>query len=107
MIGHLLNASVTVYRASFAADGRGGRTRSTASHGTLRAKLEQPSPAERLVAARDGAVLDWIVHVLYGSDVQRGDEIDAGGARRLRVVAVVTNSRHTYTRLECAFIQGA
>lgn len=106
MIEHLLNSSVTVYRASFVDDGSGGRTRSWASIGSIRAKVGQPVAPESSVASQDGAKLMHVVHVSYGADVERGDELDTGGPRRLRVVAVVNNSRLTYARLECEVLQG-
>lgn len=106
MIRHLLNSSVTVYRPGFTPDGRGGRTRSTSSHGTLRARISQPSAAERATAGQMGSVLDAIVHVEFNSDVERGDELDTGDTRRLRVVSVVNDSARTYKRLDCQAIQG-
>lgn len=106
MIGHLLNSSVTVYRPLFAADGRGGRIKTMAAVGTIRAKVDQPAAAERAVAAQEGATLTHVVHAAYSADVDRGDELDVGGPRRLRVLAVVNNSRRTYKRLECQVIQG-
>lgn len=106
MIAHRLNATLTVYRASFAGDGVGGRTETFASAGTIRAQVNQPTAEERLAAAQAGANLTHVVHTIYGADVARGDELDDGGARRLRVLAVFTNSRHTYRRLECEVVEG-
>lgn len=106
MIFHLLNSSAVVYRPSFTADGRGGRARSVSVVGTVRAKVSQPTAAEREEAARLGAELRHVVHMEASADVRRGDEIDTGSGRRLRVVDVVTNSRETYLRLECEGVQG-
>jgi SPP1 family predicted phage head-tail adaptor len=106
MIGHLLNSAVTVYRPGFTADDVGGRTKVFAEVGTIRVKVDQPSEAERMIAAQMGAVLTHVLHAPYGADVERADEIDTGGPRRLRVVAVVNNSRLTYTRIECQVIEG-
>lgn len=106
MIGHLLNTELTVYRASYVADGAGGRTKTFASVGTIRAQVSQPTAAERQVAAQMGALLTHVVHTTEDADVERGDELDNGGARRLRVVGVVQNSRTTYKRLECEVTQG-
>jgi len=105
MIGHRLNRVLTVYRPAYAADAVGGRTRAFASAGTIRAQVSQPRAEERLLAAQFGARLDYVVHTTAGADVQRGDELDDGGARRLRVVSVTHDSRTTYLRLECEVTQ--
>lgn len=106
MIRHRLNSSLTVYRASYAADGAGGRTKTFASHGTIRAQVNQPTAQERMVAAQLGADLSHVIHTTSTADVERGDELDAGGPRRLRVMAVIQNSRMTYKRLECQVVEG-
>lgn len=106
MIGHRLNDTLTVYRATDTPDGAGGTTRSFASIGTVRAQVSQPSAAERSVAAQFGANLTHVVHAVFGADVERGDELDTGDDRRLRVLAVTHNSRRTYARLECEVTQG-
>lgn len=105
MIGPLLNSTVTIYRPSFVADGRGGRTTTFASQGAVAAKVGQPAQVEGVIAGRDGAMLLTPVHLAASTDVRRGDELDTGGDRRLRVVAVVTNSRTTYKRADCEVIQ--
>jgi head-tail adaptor len=105
VIGHRLNEELTVYRATDVADGAGGTTRTFAAVGTLRAQVSQPSAAERQVAAQVGALLTHVVHAEYGVDVERGDELDNGEPRRLRVVGVLHDSRRTYTRLECEVTQ--
>jgi head-tail adaptor len=106
MIDHLLNSTVTVYRAAFTPDGRGGRTSAFSSQGTVRAKVGQPQAVEGMIAGRDGAMLLTPVHVAYSEDVARGDELDTGAPRRLRVLGVVNDSRLTYKRLDCEVIQG-
>lgn len=105
MIGHRLNSVLTVYRVNDTPDGAGGSTRVFVNMGTLRAQVSQPSAAERTAAAQAGANLTHVVHAAYGANVERGDELAAGGPRRLRVLAVLTNSRRTYTRLECEVVQ--
>lgn len=106
MIGHLLTTTATVYRATFAADGAGGRTKTMAAVGTIRAQVAQPTAVEREVAARMGAMLTHVVHTTVGANVGRGDELDIGGPRRLRVLDAVENSQQTYTRLDCEVVQG-
>lgn len=106
MIGHLLNTTVVLYRQTFVADGRGGRTGTFASQGTVRAKVGQPVATEGVYGGRDGAMLLTPVHVSWSTDIRRGDELDTGDDRRLRVVGVVNNSRETYKRANCEVIQG-
>jgi SPP1 family predicted phage head-tail adaptor len=106
VIGHRLNETLTVYRAAYTADGAGGRTKVFEAAGLIRAQVSQPTAAERTLAAQAGANLTHVVHAAYTANVERGDELDNGGDRRLRVLAVVTNSRHTYKRLECQVAQG-
>lgn len=105
MIAHRLNSELTVYRASYVDDGRGGRTQTFAALGTIRAQVNQPSAQERLTASQWGDRLTHVVHTTFGADVERGDELDAGGARRLRVLGVLNDSRQTYKRLECEVTQ--
>lgn len=104
MIRHLLNKTLIVYRPSYATDAVGGRTRTRVQVGTVRAQVNQPSAAEREVAAQLGAMLTHVVYTLTSANVERGDELDADGTL-LRVLAVVTNSRRTYARLECEAVQ--
>lgn len=106
MIDPLLNVTLTVYRASRVSDGAGGRTTTFDDVGTIRAQVSQPSADERAAAAQLGANLTHVVHTRRAANVERGDELDAGGPRRLRVLAVVSNSRTTYKRLECEVVQG-
>lgn len=106
MIGHLLNSDLTVYRATYVADGAGGRTKSFASHGIIRGSVGQPTDQEREAVAQEGARLDFVVYTTDGADIERGDELDTGDARRLRVIGAVHNSRNTYTRLHTTVVQG-
>jgi SPP1 family predicted phage head-tail adaptor len=106
MLRNFMNATLTVYRGAFAADGRGGRSKTMGEVGTVRARVSQPSAQERFVAGQMDAKLTHVVHVEYGADVQRGDELDAGDARRMRVMAVMNDSSRTYRRLECELVQG-
>lgn len=106
MIGHLLNSTAAVYRPSAAADGRGGRGITFSGVGTIRVKVGQPSAEEREIAARGGADLTHVIHASHGVDVRRGDELDVGGPRRLRVVSVVTDSHRSYLRIGCEVMQG-
>lgn len=106
MIGHRLNSTLTVHRPTVIADGAGGGVKTFSELGTIRAQVSQPSAQERLVAAQAGALLTHVVHVANGEDVQRGDELDTGTGRRLRVLAATHDSRNTYLRLDCEQVQG-
>ena len=106
MIGHLLNDVASIYRAEFTSDGRDGRTKAMALVGTVRVRVAQPSAQERFIAAESGAMLTHVVHLAYGADVRREDEIDVGGARRLRVIDVIHDSSRTYTRADCQVLDG-
>lgn len=106
MIEHLLNTTVDVYRATFAADGSGGRTKTDAKVDTIPAMVSQPSAEERALAQEAGARLDYVVHALRTANARRGDTLDVGDGRRLRVVAAFHNSRYSYLRLDCEVQQG-
>ncbi len=106
LVGHLLTDTVDVFRPTFTPDGRGGRSASFAFVASMRAKVNQPSPSEGKLAGRDGAMMVTPVHLDAGVDVRRGDELEVGGPRRLRVVDVVTNSRASYLRADCEVVQG-
>jgi head-tail adaptor len=111
MIGHLLNRTLTVHRATATTDGVGGQTITYAQVGTVRAQVNQPTAEQRQAAGQWAANLSHIVHTLPGADVQRGDELggdlpsDIPSGARLRVLSTVANSRDTYTRLDVEITQ--
>jgi hypothetical protein len=112
MIGHLLNRTLTVWRPETVVDDVGGQTVTFAQAGTVRAMVSQPTPAEQSIGDHQwGAELTHVVHALADADVRRGDELggdlpsDVPASRRLRVLAVVRNSRETYTRASCEVTQ--
>lgn len=105
MIRQRLNSTLDVLRPSRTPDGAGGSTEQLVSAGTIRAQVNQPSAEERLAAAQLGANLTHVVHTIAMADVERGDRLDTGGPQLLVVVAVLTDSRRTYKRLECEVTQ--
>jgi hypothetical protein len=111
VISHLLDRDLTVYRPSAVDDGAGGQTVTHAESGTVRAVVSQPSAAERDTAAQWGTRLSHVVYCEPGADVRRGDQLggelpsDVPTDARLRVIAIVRNSRSTYTRVECETTQ--
>jgi SPP1 family predicted phage head-tail adaptor len=109
MIRHRLNTTLTVFRPAAADDGAGGQTVTFGEAGEVRAQVSQPTAEERATAQQFGANLTHLVHTTYGADVRRGDELDgdlpSATGERLRVFAVVSDSRSTYKRLECEAVQ--
>lgn len=105
-IGRYLNRTLEVWRPSFADDGHGGQTTTLVLHGTVRAKVDQPSPTERLLAQQAQSKHSHDVFLLPTADVLRGDELRGtdglGTAQAFRVTAVVQPSRPVYSK---AFVE--
>jgi len=97
----LLNTDVEIWRYSRVPDGGGGWEETWALLATVRARLSQPSAAERQVADQ---AQGWLTHVAYlesGADVRRGDEIRQAGLT-LEVIATFEPSvPGTYRRANC------
>ena len=110
-IGHLLTQTLSVYRAVETVDSGGGRERVVSQVGTIRAKVNQPTPEETQLAATWGANLSHVVHCEVYEDVRRGDEFggelpsEVEPGFRLRVIAVVSDSHQTYRRMMCEITQ--
>ncbi|MEU1194926.1 head-tail adaptor protein [Streptomyces sp. NPDC005813] len=104
--GRYYNRVLEVWRAAAVDDGAGGQTTTLAQCGTVRAKVDQPSPTERLIAEQSGSRHSHDVFLLPTADVQRGDELrgtDAlGVAQVFRVQSVVRPSRPVYAK---AFVE--
>lgn len=111
MIGHLCLSVLTVHRPSTVSDGMGGQTVTFTAGGQIRAQVSQPTTEERMLAQRAGTDLSHVIHAPVGADVHRGDHLDGDlpsdvpDGSRLRVIAVISNSRSTYTRIECEVTQ--
>ena len=111
LVGHLLTQTLSVYRSTDVVDSGGGRAETMTQVGTIRAKVNQPTPEEEQLAATWGAQLTHTVHAEVYEDVRRGDEF--GGELpsevltgfRLRVIAVVSDSHQTYRRMLCETVQ--
>jgi hypothetical protein len=110
-IGHLCRTVLTVHRPTPTDDGMGGRTVTYTSIGQVRVQVNQPTAEERMLAQQAGAELSHVLHAVASVDVRRGDELDGDlpsdvpVGRRLRVIATVSNSRSTYTRIEAEITQ--
>lgn len=111
MIDHLMTQTLSVYRSEDTVDSGGGRVQAFSQVGTIRAKVNQPTPDEVQAAGVWGARLSHVVHTPVQNDVRRGDEF--GGelpselltGYRLRALAVVSDSHQTYRRALCETVQ--
>ncbi|MFJ5059025.1 phage head closure protein [Streptomyces nigra] len=105
-IGHLLNRTLEVWRpVAGPGDGLGGRrTTYVATGTTVRAKVDQPSDAERMLAQQAGSEHTHSIYLLPGSDVTRGDEL-RGAGQSFRVTATVEPSTPVYLKAQCKLIQ--
>ncbi|MCZ4604989.1 head-tail adaptor protein [Streptomyces sp. Lzd4kr] len=108
MIGHWLNRELEVWRPETADDGHGGQTTSHALQpDPVRAKVDQPSATEQLVAAQTTSEHSHDVFLLPSADVRRGDELrDATTGEQWRVLAVIGPSTARYRKALCQLIQG-
>ncbi|WP_327268809.1 phage head closure protein [Streptomyces sp. NBC_01218] len=108
--GRHLNRRLTVWRPTTTDDGYGGQTTTLVQQaGTVRAKVDQPSNADRMLAQQAGSEHDHTVFLLPGADVRRGDELRGtdrlGTEQRFRVLAVVQPSTPVYSKAPCTLIQ--
>ena len=100
-VGRLLNTTVTVWRVVLADDGGGGQAETWTEISTQRARLSQPTAAQREAGDQTGADLTHVAYLRPGVDVRRGDQLRQDGLV-LEVVAVFEPSvRGTYLRADC------
>lgn len=108
-IGRHLNRQLTVWRETTVDDGAGGQESTVAQVGTVRAKVDQPSNADRMLAAQAGSEHDHTVFLAPRADVRRGDELrgtDALGTPQVFVVlSVVQPSTPVYSKAACTLVQ--
>ncbi|MGW2985457.1 phage head completion protein [Streptomyces goshikiensis] len=104
-----LNRRLEVWRPVTSDDGSGGQNTSLALQGIVRAKVDQPSNADRTLAAQSGSEHSHTVFLAPGADVRRGDELRGtdrlGVAQALRVLAVLEPSTPVYRKAPCLLIQ--
>lgn len=106
-----MTQTLSHWRSTDVEDAGGGQTETTVQIGTIRAKVNQPTPEEVQAAGTWGAQLSHVVHTPVYNDVRRGDEF--GGETpsevlpgfRLRVISVVSDSHQTYRRCMCEITQ--
>ena len=110
--GRYLTRRLEVWRPTFVPDGYGGQeTTMVKQPGTVRAKVDQPSNADQMLAQQASSKHDHTVYLLPRADVRRGDElrgIDAlGQAQVFRVLATVQPSTPVYSKAPCQLVQKA
>lgn len=108
--GRYMNRQLEVWRPTTVDDGAGGQETTLVKQALpVRAKVDQPSPTERLVAAQAGSKHSHDVFLLPGADVLRGDELRGtdklGTAQKFRVLSVAQPSRPIYSKALCELIQ--
>jgi len=101
---HELNRTLAVWRPVTDDDGAGGQTVTMTDIGDVRARVSQPSAAERVAAMQAGAELLMPVYLAPDADVSRGDEL-RGDGEVYRVKATVRPSEVEYLRADCELVQ--
>ncbi|MFI2367301.1 phage head closure protein [Streptomyces sp. NPDC018833] len=108
-IGRYLNRQLEVYRPTTVDDGAGGQETTLVLQGTVRAKVDQPSNADRMLAAQSGSEHDHTVFLQPRANVRRGDELrgtdSLGTDQVFRVLSVVQPSTPVYSKAACQLIQ--
>lgn len=100
-VARRLNASAEVWREGRVSDGMGGWITGFALLAAVRARFSQPSAAERVIAAQNGADLSHVVYLLSSADVRRGDQLRSNG-QVFEVLATFEPSvPGTYLRANC------
>lgn len=104
MIGRWLNRTLQVWREITAPDGAGGQISTWVLQGEVRAKVDQPSATDRMLAQQTGSKHTHSVYLLPSADVQRGDQL-RGAGQTFTVHAALQPSGPRYTRADCELIQ--
>lgn len=105
MIGHWLNRTLQVWRPHETPDGAGGQDVTLVRQGDdVRAKVDQPGTADRVLAMQAGSEHTHTVYLSAAADVARGDEL-RGGGQVLKVRSVAPPSTARYQRAECKLIE--
>lgn len=108
MIGHWLNRSLQVWRPRSTDDGYGGQTTTHVQQPEpVRAKVDQPSATDQLLAAQTRSKHSHDVFLLPDADVRRLDELrDASTGESWKVLHVVAPSSTRYRKAQSELIQG-
>ena len=102
---HELPEMLTVRRPVLTDDGAGGQVVTWSTVGVVRARVSQPSAAERVAAMQAGALHTHAVYAQSEADVRRGDELVHGDGRGWRVKAVYGPSEQVYLRADAELVQ--
>lgn len=101
-IGRYLNRQLQVWRPAATPDGHGGQAVTLVLQGSVRAKVDQPTAGERLVAAQTNSRHSHDIYLPPRTDVRRGDELRGtdglGHDQAFRVQSVVQPSTPVYTK---------
>ncbi|WP_228181988.1 head-tail adaptor protein [Streptomyces anulatus] len=103
-ITHLLNRVLEVWRTTTVPDGAGGEETAQVRLADVRAKVDQPSASDRLLAAQAGSDHTHTVYLEPTAGVARGDEL-RGGEQVFRVLSVVQPSEPVYSKADCELTQ--
>ncbi|WUI00209.1 phage head closure protein [Spirillospora sp. NBC_00431] len=103
-IEHWLNRVLEVWRPETTDDGAGGQDVTYVRKDDVAAKVDQPTTAERMLAAQAGTDHDHTVYLAPSADVRRGDEL-RGDGQVLRVLSTVTPSTPRYLKAACELTQ--
>ncbi|MGW3936444.1 head-tail adaptor protein [Streptomyces phaeochromogenes] len=108
--GRYYNRLLVVWRSTAVDDGAGGEeTTLVEQPNPVWAKVDQPSPTERLVAQQSESNHSHDVFMWPTADVRRGDELRGvdglGNAQKFRVLSVVQPSRPVYSKALVELIQ--
>jgi len=104
MIDHWLTRTLQVWRPVATDDGAGGQAVELYRLADVPAKVDQPSAADRMLAAQAGSAHTHTVYLNASADVLRGDEL-RGGGQVFRVLAVSGPSRPDYLKADTELIQ--
>lgn len=99
-----LNRTLEVWRTVRSPDGGGGWETALVRQADVRAKVDQPSPSERLLAQQASSEHTHSAYLLPGADVRRGDEL-RGDGQIFRVLSVIEPSTPIYRKAECQLIE--
>jgi hypothetical protein len=107
MIGHWLNRQLEVWRPEGTPDGHGGEQITYVRQSDdVRAKVDQPSATDRLLAAQTSSEHTHDVFLLPAADVRRLDELrDTTTGETWRVLAVIGPSTARYRKAQSELIQ--